>query len=104
MGYPEIMADDREPESETVDKSPDLDLVTFFSSSTHDAELEAMSIHNILQSNNIPSVLVGPSQIPSLEFQVRVPRGVVGDAERAVAEAREAGPDAADEAEQASEG
>lgn len=100
------MADDRErePESETVDTSHDLDLVTFFSSSNHDAELEAMSIHAILQANGIPSVLVGTSQIPSLEFQVQVPRAILADAERVVAEARAAGPDAAEEAEKDSEG
>jgi hypothetical protein len=100
------MADDRErePESETVDISHELDLVPFFRSSSHDAEMEAMSIHAILQSNNIPSVLVGPSQIPSLEFQVQVPRNLLDDAERVVADARAAGPEAADEAEKASEG
>lgn len=100
------MAEDRErePESETVDTSHDLDLVTFFSSSTHDAELEAISIHTILQANGIPSVLVGTSQIPSLEFQVQVPRALLPDAERAVTEARAAGPEAAEEAEKASEG
>ena len=100
------MADDREreSESETVDTSHDLDLVPFFSSSNHDAEMEAMSIHAILQANGIPSVLVGTSQIPSLEFQVQVPRATLADAERAVAEARAAGPEAAEEAEKASEG
>lgn len=100
------MADDRErePESETVDPSHDLDLVPFFSSSTHDAEMEAMSIHAILQANGIPSVLVGASQIPSLEFQVRVPRAILADAERVVTDARAAGPEAAEEAEKASEG
>ncbi len=100
------MAEDREREHEegTVDTSHDLDLAPFFSSSTHDAEMEAMSIHAILQANGIPSVLVGTSQIPSLEFQVQVPRANLADAERAVAEARAAGPEAAEEAEKASEG
>ncbi len=100
------MAEDRErePEEATVDTSHELDLVPFFSSSTHDAEMEAMSIHAILQANGIPSVLVGTSQIPSLEFQVQVPRANLADAERAVAEARAAGPEAADEAAKASEG
>jgi hypothetical protein len=100
------MAEDRErePESGTVDTSHDLDLVPFFSSSNVDAEMEAMSIHAILQANGIPSVMVGTSQIPSLEFQVQVPRANFADAERAVAEARAAGPEAADEAAEASEG
>lgn len=101
------MADDqeeREPESESVDPSHDLDLVPLFSSSNHDGEMEAMAIHGMLQSNGIPSVLVGASQIPSLEFQVQVPRATLADAERVVAEARAAGPEAAEEAERASEG
>jgi hypothetical protein len=41
--------------------------------------------------------------IPSLEFQVQVPRAYAEDAERVLLEAREAGPQAAAEAEAASE-
>ncbi|MFB3825302.1 MAG: hypothetical protein ACE15B_00990 [Bryobacteraceae bacterium] len=87
-----------------MDTSHDLDMVTFFASSAHDAELEAMSIHAILQANGIPSVVVGASTIPSLEFQVQVPRGGLEEARRVVAEARAAGPEAADEAAQDSQG
>ena len=99
------MAEDqeREPETEPVDSSHDLDLVPFFSSSTHDAEMEAMSIHGILQANGIPSVLVGASTIPSLEFQVQVPRSSLEEARRVVEEAQAAGPEGAEEAERASE-
>ena len=88
---------------EPADPSHELDLVTLFSSSNHDAEAEAMTIQGMLESNGIPSFLVGPSQIPSLEFQVRVPRSHLQDAERAVAEAKAGGRKAADEAEKASE-
>lgn len=107
-GYAENMDEDRErePESEEpqeVDTSPDLDMVALFSSSNHKAEMEALSIQSLLEANGIPSVLVGPSTIPSLEFQVRVPRHLVDDAARTVAEARAAGPEAAEEAEEASE-
>ncbi len=93
-----------EPESESMDISHELDLVTLFSSSTHDAEMEAMAIHSMLQSNGIQSMLVGASQIPSLEFQIQVPRGQLDEARRLMDEAQAAGPEAADEAEQASEG
>jgi len=86
-----------------VDPSHDLDMVTLFSSSNIDAEMEANAIHGILTASGIPSVVVGASPIPSLEFQVQVPRAAVKEAERLVDEAREAGPAAAAEAEAASE-
>ena len=103
------MADDQErepelePEPEPVDNSHDLDMVTFFSSSTHEGEMEAMAIHGLLEANGIPSTLMGPSTIPSLEFQVLVPREYLEAAERIVKEARAAGPQGADEAERAEE-
>ena len=86
-----------------VDEGHDLDMITFFSSSNHDAEMEAMWIHSVLEANEIPSVLVGASVITSLEFQVQVPRARVEEAERVIQEARAAGPNAAAEAEEASE-
>jgi hypothetical protein len=85
------------------DEEYDLDFVTFFSSSNHDAEMEALSIHGVLEASGISSVVVGPSVIPSLEFQVQVPRGRLEEAERVIAEARDTGPAGADEAEAASE-
>ena len=78
-------------------------MVTLFSSSNHDSEQEALAIHALLESEGIPSVVVGPSVIPSLEFRVEVPRQNLEEAGRVVAEARAAGPSAADEAEAASE-
>jgi hypothetical protein len=92
----------QEPESDItqVDPSHELDLVTIFSSSNHDAEMEAISIHTLLQANGIPSVMVGPSTIPSLEFQVQVPQDILADAERVLDEAKAAGPEAAVEAQQ----
>jgi hypothetical protein len=97
------MTQEPEPESEAVDNSHELDMVTLFSSSNHDAEMVSMAIHGILQASDIPSVLVGASTIPSLEFQVQVPRGDLERARQVVAEAEEAGPAAAAEAEAASE-
>ena len=81
----------------------DLDMVPIFSSMNHDAEMEAQSIHSLLESNGIESAVVGPSTIPSVEFQVQVPRAQLEEAERIMAEARAAGPSAADEAEAESE-
>ncbi len=94
------MAQDPEPE---IDPSPELDAVTVFSSSNHDAEMEATAIEMMLKSNDIDAVVVGPSVIPSLEFQVQVPRAQAEEAQRLIEEARAAGPEAADEAEAASE-
>jgi hypothetical protein len=90
-------------EPESADPSHDMDMVTLFSSSNHDAEMEAMAIHGILQSNNIPSILVGTSTIPVFEFQVQVPKEDLEAAGRVLADARAAGPAAAAEAEAASE-
>jgi hypothetical protein len=47
--------------------------------------------------------VVGTPQIPSLEFQVQVPKASLEDAERVLAEAKDAGPSAAIEAERAGE-
>jgi len=85
------------------DASSDLDMVTLFSSSNVDAEMEANNIHGLLQASGIPSIVVGATMIPSLEFQVQAPRTYAEEAERLIEEARAAGPDAADEAEEASE-
>jgi hypothetical protein len=86
-----------------VDPSPDFDAVAVFSSSNHDAEMEATNIRGLLVSNGIDAILVGPSVIPSLEFQVQVARSEADEARRLIAEARAAGPEAAAEAESASE-
>jgi len=88
---------------EPSDPSHDLDLVTLFSSSGSDAETEALTIQGVLESNGIPSFIVGPAQIPSLEFTVQVPRSHLKEAKHALAEAKAGGRKAADEAEKASE-
>jgi hypothetical protein len=87
-----------------LDESSDFDLVTLFSSSNHDGEMEATSIHAMLQANGLPSVIVGPSVLPSLDFQVQVPQAYIEEAKRVLQDARDAGPQAAAEAEAASEG
>jgi hypothetical protein len=77
----------------------DLDMVPVFSSMNHDAEMEAMALHSLLEANGLESAVVGPSTLPSVEFQVQVPRSQLEEAERVMAEARDSGPAAADEAE-----
>jgi len=101
LRYSEAMAQDQDAE---VNPSHDLDLVTLFSSSNIDAEMEANNIHSMLEANGIPSVVVGATSIPSLEFQVQVPRAALEEAQHILEEARAAGPEAAAEAEAASEG
>ena len=93
----------QDEETFKFDPSHDLDMVTLFSSLNHDAEMEANAIHSVLEANGIPSIVVGTPQIPAFEFQVQVPRERLEEAERVLAEAQEAGPAAAAEAEQASE-
>jgi hypothetical protein len=86
-----------------VNPSSELDSVIVFSSSNHDAEMEATAIQTMLQSNGINALVVGSTMIPSLEFQVQVPRVDADEAARLIDEARAAGPEAAAEAESASE-
>jgi len=76
-------------------------MVTLFSSSAVDAEMEVTSIHGLMQSNGIPSVMVGPSTIPVLSFEVQVPRENLEEARRILTEAEAAGPAAAEEGERA---
>jgi hypothetical protein len=94
---------DPEPESEAMDTSHELDMVVLFKASGHDAEMQVMAINTLLEANGISSAVVGTSTIPSLEFQVQVPRADLAEARRLLAEAQAAGPEAADEAERASE-
>jgi hypothetical protein len=65
--------------------------------------MEAMQIHGILEANGIPSIVVGTSTLPVLEFEVQVPRENLDEAQRILAEAQAAGPAAAAEAEAAGE-
>ena len=96
--------DSAAPDGFSLDVSSELDLVTIFASSNFDAELEAGNIHGVLQAAGVPSVIVGASVIPSLSFEVQVPRARLEEAERLLREAQANGPSAAAEAEAASEG
>jgi len=84
-------------------EEPPLEMVTLFKSSNFDAEQETLAIHALLEAEGIPSLVVGPSVLPVFEFRVEVPRERLDEARKVVAQAQEAGPAAADEAEAASE-
>jgi hypothetical protein len=88
----------------TVGRGNEEAFVPVFSSSNHDAEMEALTIKGILESNNIPTMLVGPHMLPNLDFQVHVPEHQLEQATQLIEEARKAGPAAAEEAERESEG
>jgi hypothetical protein len=101
------MAQDPEPGptqegEDLVDPSHDLDVETLYSSLSIDAEMEADMIRGILESNGIPSTMVR-SSVGALGYVVQVPHAYVQEAERLIQEAQAAGPDAATEAEAASE-
>src|SRR5277367_3187143 len=86
-------------EEDSPDSSAGLDMVAVFRSENHDGEMEAMAIHGVLEANGIQSIVVGPSVLPSLEFQVRVAQQDLTAAENVLAEAEAVGPEGASEAE-----
>ena len=80
-----------------------LDMVTLPGGSVS-TESEADMIRGVLDTNEIPSILMQAAQTPTFGFEIKVPRGLVGKAEKVVEEALAAGPEAAAEAEAESEG
>jgi Putative prokaryotic signal transducing protein len=93
------MANDSESTSLDKEALPDESMVAVFSSSNHDGEMEAMAIKGVLDSNNIPAMIVGPHILPNLEFQVQVPEHLLTEARQLIREARQGGRDAAAEGE-----
>jgi hypothetical protein len=77
----------------------DESMVAVFSSSNHDAETEAAAIQGVLESNDIPAIVVGSHMIPSLEMQVQVPEHLLAQARQLIREARQDGRRNAAEAE-----
>lgn len=92
-------------EGEMATNRPGIDesMVAVFSSSNHDAEMEATTVHGLLESNGIPAMVVGSHMIPSLEVQVQVPAHLLTQSRQLIREARQDGRRSADEAELASE-
>jgi hypothetical protein len=97
------MAQDPDEDEITVDTSSELDMVPLYRSPTAGSEIEADIIRGILDSHGIPSLLSRAMGYPSLGFQVQVHRQNFGEARRLIEEAKAAGPEAALEAERASE-
>jgi hypothetical protein len=87
-------------DNETVSNE---EMVAIFSSSNHDAEMEALTIKGILDSEGVPAQVVGPHVLPNLDFQVLVPEEFAESAQSLIEEARKAGPAAAAEGEALSE-
>jgi hypothetical protein len=85
--------------TESPDPSHDLDLVTAFVSDAHNAELLALGVQSLLEAQDIPTVLVSGSQLPSLPFEVRVPRERLEEALAVLAAVEQSGPEAAEAAE-----
>ncbi|MDE3166406.1 MAG: hypothetical protein KGN36_11425 [Acidobacteriota bacterium] len=92
----------QDPSQDEVLNTHALDMVTLPGGRVN-TEIEADMIRGVLDANGIPSLLTAAPQYPNLGFEVRVPRGRVLEAETLIAEAQAAGPEAADEAEAASE-
>lgn len=96
-----------EPEAEVETESPgdpssDLDMVCVFSGEGASAEMQALAIKGILESEGIESVMVGSPSIPSLPFEVQVTRADAETALQAIEAAQAAGPSAAEAGFQAS--
>jgi hypothetical protein len=92
------IVDTPQPEPEDEDEVPtkglshDLDFVPVFSDQGIEAEMEAISIRSLLEANGIPSVMIGSSQIPSLPFEVRVPKSRLEEAKNLLESARQSEP------------
>ena len=79
-------------------------MVTVFESSDHNAEIEAEVVIGMLQASGVQAFLKGSDVLPGAhEVAVMVPEEQKEQAEQLIAEAKKAGPAAADEAERASE-
>jgi len=84
---------EEEDEAEVSEEglSEDLDFVSIFTSQGIEAEMEAISIQSVLEANGIPCIVVGSAQIPSLPFEVRVPKSRLQEASSLLEEVRQAG-------------
>jgi len=85
------------------DASHALDIETLFEAVGTTAEFEALAVKSVLDAAGIPNEILGGSQMPNLPFQVQVPRAMLDQARAALAEAQQAGPAAAEEAEGSTE-
>ncbi len=94
--------DDELQDEGLIDPSHDLDMVSVYDSQTIDSDVEAEVIRGIMEANGIPSILAR-NPFPPLGLVVQVPRSRLDEAQRLIEEQEAAGPEAAAEAEAASE-
>ena len=87
-------------EVEDVDPSEALDQVTVFGAAS---EMEAMSIHAVLEAGGISAMIVGDSRLPNVPQEVRVAQEHEARAKQLIADALAAGPSGAAEAEESGE-
>ena len=92
-----VPAPEDEEEVSEEGLSHDLDFVSIFSAQGIEAEMEAISIQSVLEANGIPCTVVGSAQIPSLPFEVRVPKSRLEEAMSLLEEVRQAGAGAEEE-------
>lgn len=82
----------------------DLDLESIYhAEGSSTAEMETMAIREVLESNGIEAIVAGDSLFPNLPFEIKVLRREAPLARQLIAEARSAGPAAAEAAERESE-
>lgn len=79
----------------TADPSHQLDTESVYQSLGTNAEMEAMAIQGLLQSNGIDALIVGDTVLPQLGFDVRVAREHLQEAVALIKQAETEGPDAA---------
>ncbi len=86
-------------EAEEVDPSSRLDLETVFHAEGGGnlAEMQAMGVKNLLESNGITGIVFGDSVLPNMPFEVKVAHHQAGQARRLIEEAESPGPIPADE-------
>ena len=66
-------------------------------------DMEATSLQTLLGANGIEAVIAGAEMMPNLPYRLQVPADQARQAAEIIAEARSAGSEGADEAEQAGE-
>ncbi len=88
----QLIAENPPPdEDQAVDPSAGLDLETVFQAGGTSAELQALGVQSLLESNGIDAVLWGDSVLPNLPFEVKVARVNAESARQLIAEAEQTG-------------
>ena len=100
----QLIAENPPPdEDEAADPSAELDLETVFRATGTSAEMQALGVQSLLDSNGIDAVLWGDSVLPNLPFEVKVARVNAESARQLIAEAEQAGEEAETEPSESAE-